>query len=154
MAVTVMIQLVFRFRVSDVLRDLCKDFLRPSMQGLQCWALSLHPADRQVLSKTGHKPKCDLRNSALHSSVKHHRILGQSSWRRGTADSYISRVFGGDKGCSGRNWGEQFGAFRSSPLRSLSRSWSRSRVSGRRPEKRPLGQHSKSKTRREVWRAQ
>ena len=32
---------------------LCKNFLRPGVPGLRCWALRLHLADRQVSSKTG-----------------------------------------------------------------------------------------------------
>ena len=54
-AVTVMIELVLYLRGSKVQRVLCKDFLRPRVRGLQCWAQSLHPADRQVLNKIGLK---------------------------------------------------------------------------------------------------
>ena len=50
--------------------------------------------------------------------------------------------------------GEQFGAVRSSPLKSLNRSLSLSEVSGSRSETRPLRQHSVSLTRYENGREQ
>ena len=55
MAVAIMIQLVLYLRVAELYSVRCGDLLRPSVQGLRCWALSLHPATREKLSKTGLK---------------------------------------------------------------------------------------------------
>jgi hypothetical protein len=54
-AVAIMIQLVLYLRVAELYSVRCGDLLRPSVQGLRCWALSLHPATREKLSKTGLK---------------------------------------------------------------------------------------------------
>ena len=126
---------------------MCKDFLRPGVPGLQCWAPE--PASCRLAGAQHDRTerrKCELCSSVVQSSATSHRILGQSCWRRAFPDSNIVRVFDGDKGCSGGNRSEQFCAVRSSSLTSLKRGWSRSEFSGLRSESRLLSQHSESKT--------
>ena len=53
MAVAVLIQLLGYLRVQELLGAVCGDLLAPTAQGHRSWALVLHPAEREVRSKTG-----------------------------------------------------------------------------------------------------
>ena len=100
-------------------------------------------------SKTGLKDESVL----VHSSAKGIEYLANRPGDELLLTATYPEYCDGDEGCSGGNWSEQVGAVRGSSLRSLSRSRSRSEVSGRESETRPLGQHSESKTPREVWKS-
>ena len=53
LAVTTLVAVAAYLRVKERMRIRCGDFLAPTLQGANRWCLSLHPQERQEVSKTG-----------------------------------------------------------------------------------------------------